>query len=550
MPNGVRMIVMKINKASFYNILLFSSVFLLIGIRIFQIRFIPYGSPDDNGLAALSYIHGSLWDGAINQAKSQGRFYQIPYAFMTQLPYLILDHQFLWVVIAIQVIMFNIGLYLAFLSIVPTKVYALFSLVIFNSLFDFRWGYNSINAFPLWFCFSLTCFLFSIRLIYLSNTYTSQKPRVFFRIFGISLCFIAALGYESLLYFPALLILLDFNFWENLPLGRKSPNQFFEYIRYRKATWISVTAFFMFYSTAYFVFRNQNPSDYSGVKLNFSDPLQTVSTIFKMSLSGFNSPYYLNEVDLSSLVLWNLLTIIISAFIFAIFCFQIVARNDFQMFSKASLLIGCSLVFVPNILYGFTQRYRELAQVNPLYLGALFSAPAIIYLFLVGINYSLQTRKFVRVSLIVCMSLLFSLFANINSQNISKYADEMRLRNPTWQLVDCLMSLEPTVPNHRKVLAPDLDDAIGIPTTYEYWDYYFSKHYKVKIEFIEKIETSDPFAQVEIAKSLNRIDLKYFVVYPSESGSLLKMHLSYDKKTEKISYIPDNLKGTPVPTRC
>jgi len=543
------MTVIKINKTSFSNGLLFSIVFLLIGIRIFQIRFIPYGSPDDNGLAALSYIHGSLWDGALNQAQSQGRFYQIMYAFMTQLPYLILDHQFLWLVIAIQVVMFNIGLYFAFLSIFTTKVYALFSLVIFNSLFDFRWGYNSINAFPFWFCFSLTCFLFSIRFIYLSNADTSQKPRTFFRIFGISLCFVAALGYESLMFFPALLILLDFNFWKNQTIRAKLSVQFFEYVRYRKTTCISITSFFIVYSMAYLVFRNQNPSDYSGVKLSFSEPFQAIFTIFKMSLSGFNSPYYLREIDLGSFVLRNFLTILMSAIICAIFCFKIVARNDFQKFSKYNLMTACFLVFVPNVLYGFTQRYRELALVNPLYLGALFSAPAIIYLLIVGINYSLQTRKFVRVSLIVCMSLLFSLFSNINSQNISKYADEMRSRNVTWRLVDCLISLEPTVSDYSKVLAPDLDVAIGVPSTYRYWDYYFSKQLKKRVEFVDKIEASDSYMRIEIIDSINRIDLQYSAFNLIERVSLLK-DFSYEKGSEKITYSSQNPKSPPTPTGC
>ena len=543
------MTAIKINKASLSNILLFSIVFLLIGIRIFQIRFIPYGSPDDNGLAALSYIHGNLWDGALNQAQSQGRFYQILYAFMTQLPYLILDHQFLWLVIAIQVVMFNVGLYLAFISIFTTKVYALFSLVLFNSLFDFRWGYNSINAFPFWFCFSLTCFLFSIRFIYLSNTYTSQKPRGLFRISGIFLCFIAALGYESLLYFPVLLILLDFNFWKNPTLRGKSLNQFFEYMRYRKATCLSVTSFFAFYSVAYLVFRNQNPSDYSGVKLNFSEPLQAISTVFRMSLSGFNSPYYLNEIDLGSFVLGNILTILMSAIICAIFCFKIVARDDFQKFSKFNLLTGSFLVFVPNVLYGFTQRYRELALVNPLYLGALFSAPAIIYLFIVGINYSLQTRKFVRVSLIICMSLLFSLFSNINNQNISKYADEMRSRNITWRLVDCVISIEPSLSDYTKVLAPDLDVAIGVPSTYRYWDYYFSKQLKRRVEFIGDIEASNSYMRIEIFDSINRIDLQYSAFNLIEKVSLIK-DFSYDKESEKISYSSQNPKSPSIPTRC
>jgi hypothetical protein len=540
----------KTTKGSYLNILLFTIVFLLIGIRIFQLRFIPYGSPDDNGLAALSYIHGSLWEGALNQAKSQGRFYQIPFAFMTQLPYLILEHQFLWFVIAIQVIIFNIGLYLAFLSIIPTKVYALFSLFAFNSLFDFRWGYNSINAFPFWFCFSLTCFLFSIRFIYLSNTYASQRSRAFFRYFAIFLCFIAAMGYESLLYFPFLLVLVDFIFWRNFYRPVTIPNEFFSYIRYRKGTCISVITFFAFYSSAYLIFRNQNPSDYSGVKFSFSEPQQTISTIFRMSLSGFNSPYYLAKIDLATLVFGNFFTLIIFALIYSAFCYRIIAQNNFQKFSRTSFLIGCVLVFVPNILYGFTQRYRDLAQVNPLYLGALFSAPAIVYLFLIGVSYFLRTHKSVRIILIIIMSLFFSLFSNINNQNITKYGDEMRLRNPTWKLVDCLISLEPSVSTYRKVLAPDLDIAIGTPSTYKYWDYYFSKKLNVRVEFVNSVQTNNLFANIEIEEFLNHRDLKYFTFNRNGSNSVLRVHLSYDKETEIITRLGHESKNTQVPTRC
>jgi len=353
-------------------------------------------------------------------------------------------------------------------------------------------------------------------LIYLSNTSKSYKLSLFFRISGLSLCFIAALGYESLLFFPALLILLDFGFWKNLPLRHKLPSRLFEYIRYRKATCISVASFFVLYSMAYLMFKNQNPSDYVGGKLSFSQPSQTISTIFRMSLSGFNSPYYLGEIDLRSLALGNFFTVVFSAFIYALFCYQIVAKNDYHYFSKANLLFGCFLVFAPNVLYGFTQRYRELALVNPLYLGALFSAPAIIYLFLIAINYALQMRKLIRIVLVICMSVSFSLFSDINSKNISKYGDEMRSRNVTWRLVDCAISSEPSLSNYRKVLAPDLNAAIGVPATYKYWDYYFSKQLKERIEFIDLVDASVPYARIEIVEALSRIDLKYFEFNRSE----------------------------------
>jgi hypothetical protein len=148
------------------------------------------------------------------------------------------------------------------------------------------------------------------------------------------------------------------------------------------------------------------------------------------------------------------------------------------------------------------------------------------------------------------MSLFFSLFSNINNQNITKYGDEMRLRNPTWKLVDCLISLEPSVSTYRKVLAPDLDIAIGTPSTYKYWDYYFSKKLNVRVEFVNSVQTNNLFANIEIEEFLNHRDLKYFTFNRNGSNSVLRVHLSYDKETEIITRLGHESKNTQVPTRC
>lgn len=281
-----------------------------------------------------------------------------------------------------------------------------------------------------------------------------------------------------------------------------------------------------------------NPSDYSGLKLSISEPLQTILTIAKMSLSGFNAPYYFFKIDLVAFASQHILGITFWAAFFLYICYRVFSDSKLHKFSKSNISIACFLVFIPNILYGFTERYRLLAQVNPLYLGALFSAPAVIYLFLVGINYSLQMNRYFRVSFVVCLSLLVSLISNINTSNITKYGDEMRSRNSTWQLVDCLVAVVPPNLFLDKVVAPDLDAAIGVPMSYRYWDYYFSTKLKKRVDFLVNPGTEMQYSEIQIVDGNISRDLKYFIFSPSQGKLALKVRVSYDKNTKEIKVIP------------
>ena len=51
-------------------------ILILLLYRIYEFRYIPFGSPDDTFMAARSMSPDGNFDAAFDQAKSQGRFYQ------------------------------------------------------------------------------------------------------------------------------------------------------------------------------------------------------------------------------------------------------------------------------------------------------------------------------------------------------------------------------------------------------------------------------------------------------------------------------------------
>ena len=119
----------------------------------------------------------------------------------------------------------------------------------------------------------------------------------------------------------------------------------------------------------------------------------------------------------------------------------------------------------------------------------------------------------------------------------------MRLRNSTWQLVDCLVAVVPPNLFLDKVIAPDLDAAIGVPTSYRYWDYYFSTKFKKRVDFFVNPGTEMQFSEIQIVDGNISRDLMYFTYSPSQGTLALTVRLSYNKNTEKITVIPNSLRS-------
>lgn len=502
----------------------------LLTLRIYQFRQIPYGSPDDTFLAATSSSQGGLWKAALAQADSQGRFYQVIFTFLTQIPYRVIGHDFLWTVIGSQIVLFNVALYLAIQSILKQKIYAITAVILFNSLYDFRGGYNSISSFPLWFCFSLTLFLFSIRFVYLSHNSISRKSKHFARIIGVCACSFASLAYESLLFLPVLLIILDYIFWNELQSNYEIDQKVKRYLKIHKATLFFFATFFCSYAIGYITFRNSFPSSYPGVKISLASPSDILFTIIKMSFAGFNAPWYFTKIDLRYFMYENATRILFYALIFLLACIQIRKTKITKYNYYIQMLLLTTLALLPNALYGFTERYRGIAENNPLYLGALFSSPSIIFAILLTSRKILNTRPFLSNLFIVAGSSIFALAAVINNNNIADYSDQIRNRNITWNLVDKLTEINQRNLLQNKVVLSDLNSAINSHETYGYWQYYISSRIGKDIEVIDQADKYKIHSLILLRERESATYLLVLSSNPLTKDLILKRILSNDRR--------------------
>ena len=189
---------------------LYSVTLAIIGGRLYQLRGIPFGSPDDTFMAATAWVHGGITAAAVAQAESQGRFYQFIFTFLTQLPSNLLPVKLLWLVVAAQILLLAVSIYLGSKAVFENPRLRAITVMFFFLFYDFRGAYNSATSFPLWFSFCISSFLISIWLLHNNSKQEGEKYNLYMRLITLFLCFFSTLGYESFLYFPLIYLCIAY----------------------------------------------------------------------------------------------------------------------------------------------------------------------------------------------------------------------------------------------------------------------------------------------------------------------------------------------------
>lgn len=293
-PNSQR-VFRRIDLVRFYQ----SFLFVLVLYRIYQFRYIPFGSPDDTFMASRSMSLDGNLAAALDQAKSQGRFYQFFFMLFTMSVYEVIPHGFLWTVIAAQIAMFVISLYMSVSILYENKFIGILIATLFLMFYDFRGGYNNLTSFPLWFCFSFTMFLFSIVfLCKFRQSKNSQSNNLL--LVSYLLAMFASLAYESYLVFPLLLLSLDIQF---SILDSKGSSTFREKtissLQDTKSRICSVVLFYVIYLSLYMGFRILYPSNYPGTQISlnsFGDPIKAILRLSFGGLVHFITPYLISSL--------------------------------------------------------------------------------------------------------------------------------------------------------------------------------------------------------------------------------------------------------------
>ncbi len=471
------------------------TVAFLVLYRVFQFRGIPFGSPDDTFMASQTMSDRSLLESALNQGKSQGRFYQILFMFLTMAPYKVFRVSETWFLGAFQLIFFIFCMYLFVSKMWKDSRIGLIAVCIFLSFYDFRGGYNSLTSFPFWFCFAFSLFLLSIALLVHSTQITTTKSGIF-RGLSWFLCFFSSLAYESYLVFPLILLMIDLrlipkaNFVAN---EKKFPfNK--QVLISRKSIIHKVCVFYITYLSCYVIFRYLFPSSYSGTQVSLESVSAFTSTLVKLSVAGFGSFYKVTII----MEFKDSIQIILNSpgkfLLLAILATTIIYRGSKirAEYGKTWIWFGCALL--PNLLYAITSRYQEIAQVSPLYLGALLSSVPLCILILITMQKINNIKMNHKIIVFALVGALFAGVFMVNNSLISDYSEQRRAQGIGWKFADVLIKdknfLDLKITN---IVAPELNTLINTDPSYAYWTNYFSS--RLNLDYVVHESLTQPQSQ-------------------------------------------------------
>ena len=451
--------------------LLLLIVFILILLRLWGGGF---SGGDEGFTASAAYNLGGFFNASLAMAKSQGRFYQIFYYPLAQIPYLfdsLYWTNFCRILSSASTIA---SFFLFVLSLFGARV-GYISIVVYLALFVTTGsGYNPFHALPFWFNLGMT-FMFMSFFIYNEQI---KKGNYDTSYLSLLLFILGLLAYETMIFyvfvFPSIYM---FNFF----LVQKNKVSQQEFIFLVKKSCIKPFTVLLIYLSLYFIFLHYFPSAYQGTsELSFTNFQEVWRTIYLFSTSGIfiSSNFFkiISEFSYQPFIMSFIL----------LFCFyQILKIKSDEPFLKryynnSFLLYGILIFFIlcPNFLLALTPRYRSWVLHNHFYLGSYFSSFAfaiVIALFLEYIfSYYLANKNITERKIIYGICSLFfisSTYLNhLDSLNFfSFYKSEAIKWDFARRLSDNFLKKNP----QYKFICTN--SFIKGPDVYNYWSFYFSK---------------------------------------------------------------------------
>lgn len=394
-----------------------------------------YTSGDDGYTTMAALDTPSLWHSANQMAQFEGRFYQIFFFYLAMIPFVFKSLAIINLFRVYTFIVFFIG----FVSLCR-EVFgwrgACGCAVIFLCLFDTVGGsYNAFHGLPMWFGFGYGLLLFSLSM-HIRASRNGMTSTVAFALFGISL-----LTYEIILLYLPIFIFCTIYYQSREPSGQNESG--IAMIRRALLANAQAALYCFIYLVCYIGFRHFHPGTYTGAEgLSIASPSSVLKPILEFSWHSL----YWHFSSTGSQAISSRALLYATCGLLALTLSMFGAASDKPTPKETSthpllmrvLAVSCifSYVFIPNILFGFTNRYRIWAGDGvEVYLGSELSAVALtilLYLFIRLLWRLLTPSVFGR---FVGTAFVFSLFvfsyANAkNAENFFAQSSEMSIRWP------------------------------------------------------------------------------------------------------------------------
>lgn len=438
---------------------------LLMLLQALHIWQTPFTSGDDALTSIVRFRAGGIWNAARLQAEGQGRFYALFSYYLAQIPYLIDAYQFRNSFSILCNIFAYIGFYFFVLAWKKDFWFSILSTSILVGLIEVRYGYNPFHGLPLWFSFAagLLCFSFAFWALR-SESRNAHLLSCF--LFGISLLF-----YETFVLYSVFFLVFD--------LSKFSRSNFFS-LRFLFNRYKGLLIVFVIYFSCYVIYMRAHPTAYSGTKVSLGTWHEMFQTVLLFSWHGW-------KVSLPSLADFSPLSFAFGVLV-SFLIFIGLRRSSVRFLNlKSAFLIGI-FVFLPNVLYALTERYREWVKGEPYYLGSYYSAFGLALAFSVLIFFILNwAPKKLYNSLVLVFSCLIGLYAVNNYKLGSDHFNYYRPQLHHYRLFELFF-------DDLKVKA-DVDNIVIVSPTllpnrdpYDYWSTYLSLKHNRNIKIFAKVE--------------------------------------------------------------
>lgn len=396
-----------------------------------------YTSGDDGYTTFAALNPNGIWSAAEEMAHFQGRFYQLFVYPLAMLPFIhgSLNEIAAWKVFTF---LFMTGGIASLLFAIFGRWQALLGCILLLLLFDTVGGsYNPFHGLPLWFgvgcgalAASLACHVWHVR-----------KQSAAWGVAAVALYLLALLTYEIVILYAPLYVLIA---WYCDP-ARQGVIDAGSVRRIVKSV-TGVVIVSVAYLVAYLAYRHVHPGTYAGAgELDISAPGRTLKPIIEFSLHGL---YWSTSYSGAKGVTIQAISVLVALAIASWLAWRGMPRaqdcatqpTGSRLFAERAFvaLVVAGYVFVPNILFGLTERYRVWAGDGvQFYLGSVHSAVAIIILLclLAGAMRRASNPLVANwLALLLLIPLLWFGYANHrNSQNFFAQSEVMRSR---WAVAD------------------------------------------------------------------------------------------------------------------
>lgn len=441
---------------------------------------------DDDFYAATAWqraggdVHGwsAVWTVSWNACLYTGRFYQLFLYTLWQMPYLLGSFEMVNA-IRIGTMLFTFASFAAMLASVTRSLpLALYCSILCAGLIEAKYNYNPFHSYPLWFNLGLGI-LFVAILLFQEGMVRGKS----WWVHGAAVTYFGSLlFYEPILFYCVVFFALAYAHNSSLQRSRIAAAA-----RAFANVW-PIGASAVLYLMLYAGFKYWHPGGYAGTELSLASFKEVARTIVGFSLSGLNFQGILHmNRQWSAVSMLAALLVLPAAFL----SMRRLARDAAPNRLLPLAGIGAVCMLLPNILYGFSGRYRHwLANIDNFYLGSFYSsfaeAVVIATISILIVRVAARLRVALALAVVVAVFLGMATYSNV-SQTVT-FFQVHRENRKIWDLVEASISATGGPSQAAVLVAPTLNEIRQVnPSMYNYWDFYFTEKLGHPIHVISKL---------------------------------------------------------------